>query len=119
MGYSFCDESDQDILGSVHCGAHLPDRTFIQLRIQNQLDTTEAPQLTNDTYAVINANHSKEENDWNIELAPDSSHSKLPSPDVDDVAENRDVRLTATKGTEWHQITTSDYSAGRLSQKTF
>ena len=24
--YSFCDESDQDILSSVHFSAHLPDR---------------------------------------------------------------------------------------------
>ena len=37
------------------------------------------------TDAAINASHSKEENDWNIVLAPNSSLSELRSPDGDDV----------------------------------
>ena len=50
-------------------------------------------------------------------MDPDSSQSELPSPDFDDVAENRDVILTAPDGTKWHQITPDDYSAGRLLQQ--
>ena len=41
-----------------------------------------------DTEAAINASYRNEENDWNIELDPDSSQSEFPSPDVNDVAEN-------------------------------
>ena len=50
------------------------------------------------TDAAVNASHSKEENDWDIELTPTSSQSELPSPDVDEVAENRVVILKALNG---------------------
>ena len=51
------------------------------------------------------------------QVGPYSSHREFPFPDVDEVAENRDVILTAPNGTEWHHVTPGDYFAGRLSQK--
>ena len=50
-------------------------------------------------------------------MAPDSSQSELPSSDVNDVAENRDIIMTAPDGTEWHHITFGDYYTRRLSQQ--
>ena len=84
---------------------------------QNQLAKTKALQETDDTDAAINPSYSKEKNDWNIELASNISESELPSSDVDDVAENKDVILTAPDGTELNQISPGDYSSGRFSQQ--
>ena len=60
--YSFSDESEQYVSGSVYSDAHLSNRPPKQPRIQNQLDTTEAPHETDDTDTAINASHSKVEN---------------------------------------------------------
>ena len=90
--YFFSDESEQDISGSVYFAAHLPDRPPRPPGFKNQPNRTKAHQQTDDTDAVINASHSKEESDSNFELALTIHNS---SPDVDDVAENRDVTLTA------------------------
>ena len=50
-------------------------------------------------------------------MAPDYSQSELLSLDFNDVAENRDVILTTTDGTNRHQVTTGDCSSGRLLQQ--
>ena len=113
--YFLSDESEQDISGSVYFSAQLLDRPPKRCRIQNQQPSrTEAHQKTDNTDAVINASRSKEESNSNFELVL-TVHN--PSPDIDDVAENRDVILTALVGTEWHQIYPGDYSAGRILQK--
>jgi len=50
-------------------------------------------------------------------LAPDTSHSELPSPVVDGAAENSTIVRTAPDGTKWLQITPGDVSAGRHPQQ--
>ena len=69
----FSAESEHDISGSVCFGAHLPDRPAKRPRIKNQANRIEADQETDYTDATINAIHSKEKSDSNLELAPDSS----------------------------------------------
>ena len=50
-------------------------------------------------------------------LAPDTSESELPSPDVDGAAENSNIIFTAPDGTKWLQITTGDLSVCRHPQQ--
>lgn len=117
---SSSDESEQAFSDSFSSGPRLSDRPPKRRRIQNQLEATEVSQEIDDIDSSVNVSQNEEENDQNIELAPDTSQSELPSSDVDeydDAAENRGIILTAPDGTEWLQMTPGDYSAGRRSQQ--
>ena len=87
---SFSGKSEQDFSWSFNYSPRLIDGLPKLPRIQTRLETTKAPQEIDDTGAEMNVSSNEEENNQNIELATDTSQSKLPSSAVDDAAENTD-----------------------------
>ena len=74
---SFSKKAEQEFLGSFISGPRSPHRPSKKSRTQNRLATTEVPQERDDTDDEIIVNHYEKENNQQIELAPDTSQSKL------------------------------------------
>ena len=80
---SFSDKFELDFSGRFNSGHCLTDRPPKPLRIPTRLKTIEAPQEMGNSDAEIHISYDEKVNEQNIELAPDNSQSKLPSPDDD------------------------------------
>ena len=120
---SFSNKSETDLSESSNSLSDLSDYFCKQPSIQNELETTEAPQEINDTDVTLSASDNQGENEQSSDVTSDTGQNKLPSLDVSDItgsssfSNDNGVILTAPDGTEWLQITLGKNSAGRPSQQ--